>query len=145
MQALRGEEVQLVLILDLGTGWGWVVSIVLPSLCFTPREGTLRTHWIGGWVSLRASLDTEARGKILLPLPGIEPWFSGRPRDRSYDVFTYYLPPAGIALPYVRVLYFASRNCLSFTLTYASSLRHCRFPSRWTNRRTWFRAKNTFS
>jgi hypothetical protein len=23
------------------------------------------THWIGGWVSLRASLDTEARGKIL--------------------------------------------------------------------------------
>jgi hypothetical protein len=25
------------------------------------------THWIGGWVGLRASLDAEARGKILCP------------------------------------------------------------------------------
>jgi hypothetical protein len=23
------------------------------------------THWIGGWVGLRAGLDTEARGKLL--------------------------------------------------------------------------------
>jgi hypothetical protein len=29
------------------------------------REWTLSTHWIGGWVGLRAGLDTEARGKIL--------------------------------------------------------------------------------
>jgi hypothetical protein len=26
--------------------------------------------WTGGWVGLRASLDTEARGKFFLPLPG---------------------------------------------------------------------------
>jgi len=28
-----------------------------------PRERTPGTHWIGGWVGLRAGLDTEARGK----------------------------------------------------------------------------------
>jgi hypothetical protein len=30
-------------------------------------------------VGPRASLDTQARGKILLPLLGIEPWSSGCP------------------------------------------------------------------
>jgi hypothetical protein len=29
------------------------------ALC--PREITPVTHWIGGWVGLRAGLDTEAR------------------------------------------------------------------------------------
>jgi hypothetical protein len=28
-------------------------------------EGTHSTHWIGGWVDLRAGLDTEVRRKIL--------------------------------------------------------------------------------
>jgi hypothetical protein len=32
-----------------------------------------------GWVGPRAGLDTEARGKILLPLPGIEPRSPSRP------------------------------------------------------------------
>jgi hypothetical protein len=32
----------------------------------------------GGWVGLRAGLDTEATGKILSPLPGIEPRSPGR-------------------------------------------------------------------
>jgi hypothetical protein len=31
---------------------------------FYPREMTSLTLWIGGWVDLRAGLDTEARGKI---------------------------------------------------------------------------------
>jgi hypothetical protein len=31
------------------------------------------THWTGGWVDPSANLDTEARGKILSPLPGFEP------------------------------------------------------------------------
>jgi hypothetical protein len=30
-----------------------------------PREKTLCTHWVGGWVGLRAALDTEAVEKIL--------------------------------------------------------------------------------
>jgi hypothetical protein len=28
-----------------------------------PRDRTPGTHWTGGWVGPRASLDTEARGK----------------------------------------------------------------------------------
>jgi len=28
------------------------------------QEMTSDTHWIGGWVGLRAGLDTEARGKV---------------------------------------------------------------------------------
>jgi hypothetical protein len=31
------------------------------------------THCTGAWVGPRAGLDTESRGKILSPLPGIEP------------------------------------------------------------------------
>jgi hypothetical protein len=38
---------------------GWLFS-VMPQPCFTPS-----THWIGGWVGLRAGLDTEARRKTL--------------------------------------------------------------------------------
>jgi hypothetical protein len=38
----RGEEVQLFLILDLGTWWGWVVSVT-PRPRFTP-ERTLGNH-----------------------------------------------------------------------------------------------------
>jgi hypothetical protein len=36
-------------------------------------------YWTGGWVGPRASLDIKARGKILSPLPGIEPGLPGRP------------------------------------------------------------------
>jgi hypothetical protein len=53
--------VSFLLILDLGTRWGWVVSVT-PRPRFTPG-----THCTGGWVSSRAGLDTEARGKILCP------------------------------------------------------------------------------
>jgi hypothetical protein len=35
-------------------------------------EKTAGTHLPIGWVDLRAGLDTDVRGKILLPLPGIE-------------------------------------------------------------------------
>jgi hypothetical protein len=37
------------------------------------RETNTGTHWTGGWVGPRAGLDTEAKGKNLLTLPGIEP------------------------------------------------------------------------
>jgi hypothetical protein len=38
-----------------------------------PRGMDPGTHCTGGWVGPRAGLDTEVRGKILSPLPGIEP------------------------------------------------------------------------
>jgi hypothetical protein len=55
--------VLLLLILDLGTRWGWVVS-VKPRPRFSPSERTPGTHWIGGWMGLRIGLDIEARRKL---------------------------------------------------------------------------------
>jgi hypothetical protein len=43
-----------------------------------PRERTPGTHFTGGWVGLRSRMDTEVRGKILLPLLVIEPRPAGR-------------------------------------------------------------------
>jgi hypothetical protein len=51
---------------------GWVESVTLRPR-FAPG-----THRTGGWVGHRARLDTEARGKILSSLPGIEPRLPGR-------------------------------------------------------------------
>jgi hypothetical protein len=61
---MGGEEVQLLLILNLSTRGGWVVSITSQP-CFTLRERAPSTHWTGGWVGPRASLDAETRRKIL--------------------------------------------------------------------------------
>jgi hypothetical protein len=64
MEAHGGRGGMLLLILNLGTKWGWVVSI-------TPRPRfTSGTHWIGGCVGPRAGLDAGARRKILCPCRG---------------------------------------------------------------------------
>jgi hypothetical protein len=64
MKEPGGEEVQLLLILDLETRWGWVVSVTPPT-ALNPEERTPGTHCTGGWVGPRTGLDTEARGEIL--------------------------------------------------------------------------------
>jgi hypothetical protein len=56
----------------------WVVSVT-PKPRISPVEKTPCTHCTGGWVGPRAGLDTEGTGKILSPLPGIEPGFPGLP------------------------------------------------------------------
>jgi hypothetical protein len=38
-----------------------------------PRERTPGTHWIGGWLGLRAGLDAGARRKILFSCRGSNP------------------------------------------------------------------------
>jgi hypothetical protein len=75
---LRAGEVKLLLFLDIGTRWGWVVSVT-PRPRFSPGERTPGTHCTGDWVGPRAGLDTESRGKILSPLSRIEPRSIGRP------------------------------------------------------------------
>jgi hypothetical protein len=62
---LGGEEVQLPLILDLGTKWcEWSAS--RPERALAPGKGPpVPTVQEGGWMGPRAGLDTEARGKIL--------------------------------------------------------------------------------
>jgi hypothetical protein len=44
----------------------------------TPGERAPGTHWIGGWVGSRASLDDVEKRK-LLTLPGLELWLLSRP------------------------------------------------------------------
>jgi hypothetical protein len=83
MEALGGEEVQLLLILELGTRW-WVVSVT-PRPSFTPGERRPVTLRIGGWVGLTAGLDTEARGKILCLC-----WGSNPDRAVVQSVVRYY-------------------------------------------------------
>jgi hypothetical protein len=39
--------------------------------CFTPRKRAHGTHWIGGWVGLRAGLDLGEKRKFLT-LTGLE-------------------------------------------------------------------------
>jgi hypothetical protein len=61
IEALRREGVQLLLFLDLGTRWGeWSTS--RPGRPIS-QERNPSTHWIGGWVGLRAGLGTETREK----------------------------------------------------------------------------------
>jgi hypothetical protein len=45
----------------------------MPQPLFTPRGEDPGTNWTGGWVSLRAGLDIEARGKILCLCWGSNP------------------------------------------------------------------------
>jgi hypothetical protein len=70
--------------------WRWVVSVTLRPLV-TSGERTPGTHCTGGWVGSRASLDADVRGKILSPLPGIEPWSPGRPVLSQTLYFLSYL------------------------------------------------------
>jgi hypothetical protein len=66
VMTLGGREVQLLLILDLDTRWSeWSACHASAALC--PGERTPGTHCTGGWVGLRAGLDTEARGKSFAP------------------------------------------------------------------------------
>jgi hypothetical protein len=80
------EEVQLLLILNLGTRWGWVVSVA-PLPRFTPGGRTPGTNWIGDWVGPRAGLDAGARRKIPCPCQGSNP---GRPaRSQTLYCLSY--------------------------------------------------------
>jgi hypothetical protein len=54
--------------LDLGITWRLVVSFT--PLPLYPGKRSPRTHWIGGWVDLRAGLDNVEEKKFLT-LPGL--------------------------------------------------------------------------
>jgi hypothetical protein len=61
-----------------------------------PRERTPSTHCTGGWVGPRAGLDTEARGKVLVLLRGMQTRSHGHPvRSQTLYWLSY---PGSIAL-----------------------------------------------
>jgi hypothetical protein len=64
-------------------GVEWSAS---PRPRFSPGERTPRYHCTGDSVRSTAGLDREARGKILSPLPRIEPRSPGRPQATTRDV-----------------------------------------------------------
>jgi hypothetical protein len=66
MKAYWGNGSMAPLILGLGTRWRWSAS---RSGRFTPKEGALGTHWIGGWVAPGPVWTRWWRKKFL---PGLE-------------------------------------------------------------------------
>jgi hypothetical protein len=54
------------------------IKVKLSPCRFTPQERDPGTHWIGGWVDLRAGVDDLEKRKFLTP-PGLELRPLGRP------------------------------------------------------------------
>jgi hypothetical protein len=76
IKTCRGVDCADPRFLNLGTSWDeWSASL---PCHFTPGERAPGTHWIGGWVDLRAGLDNMEKWKFLA-LPGLEPQPLGRP------------------------------------------------------------------
>jgi hypothetical protein len=67
MEALGGERRYSSYSFSTSALDGGEWSASRPGRAFTPGERTPGTHCTGGWVGLRAVLDTEVRGKILCP------------------------------------------------------------------------------
>jgi hypothetical protein len=69
MKAYGGVAVQIhIFLISALAGGEWSAS--RPGHC-TPGERVSGTHWIGGWVDPRASLDDVEKRKFLI-LPGLE-------------------------------------------------------------------------
>jgi hypothetical protein len=70
MEALGGERRYSSYSFSTSALDGAEWSASRPVRALTPGERTPGAHCIGGWVGLRAGLDTEVRGKILCPRRG---------------------------------------------------------------------------
>jgi hypothetical protein len=77
MESQGGEDVQLLLMHDLGTIWVWVISVT-PRPRFTPEVKISGVGQEAGWAP-ELVWTQEVRGKILFPLPRIEPRSPSRP------------------------------------------------------------------
>jgi hypothetical protein len=90
-------------------GGEWLAS--RPGRAFTPGERNPGTHCTGGWVGPRAGLDTEARGKILFPQPGIEPLSPGRPA-RSQTLYCLSYPGSYMFCVHIYISWRGGHNYL---------------------------------
>jgi hypothetical protein len=73
MEALGGERRYSSYSFSTSALDGGEWSASRPGRAFIPGERIPGTHCTGGWVSPRAGLHTEARGKILCPRRGSNP------------------------------------------------------------------------
>jgi hypothetical protein len=64
-------------IVNLGTGWIWVVSFT--SWLLYPQGKNLVSHWTGGWLGRKSLYGRSGEDKNLLSLPRVERRFLGRP------------------------------------------------------------------
>jgi hypothetical protein len=88
MKAYRGVDVQIhIFLTSVLVGGEWSASRLGR---FTPEERAPSTHWIGGWVGLRAGLDDMENWKFLPP-PGLELRSIGRPA-RSQSLYRLLYP-----------------------------------------------------
>jgi hypothetical protein len=89
-------------------GGQWPVS--RPGRAFTRGERIPGTHCTGGWVGLRAGLDSEVRGKILCPRRGSNPdRLVVQPIVRHY---TAWANPAHIYYMYICFIFACSTEVL---------------------------------
>jgi hypothetical protein len=89
MKAYGGVDVQIHIFLTSAlAGSEWSAS---RPCRFTPRERFPGTHWIGGWVDLRASLDDVEKRKFLPP-----PELELRPLEPVASRYTNYAIPAPV-------------------------------------------------
>jgi hypothetical protein len=123
---LGREEVQLLLIIDLGARWGRIVNVT-PRPWFNSGERNPNTHCTGGWMGPRADLVTEARGKIFrlcrgsnLDHPVVQP-LARHCTDRATRLtnFTIVLSSSQYNISYISVKWFqrwdtrSDGHCLS--------------------------------
>ena len=103
--------------LDHDTRRGWVVSITPPAAIY-PRERP-GTHCTGGWVDLRAGLDSCGKSR---PLPGFDPRTVQSIASRHTDwAVTAHLVPLCIV----------SKFCSVFRQNYQTFLTHSSTFRRW--------------
>jgi hypothetical protein len=86
MKTYWGVEVHFYAFLILAVdGDEWSASC---TSCFTLRERTPGTHWIGGWVGSRASLNEVEEEKNSQPLLGIKPYKPHHPAHSLATILT---------------------------------------------------------
>jgi hypothetical protein len=76
---------------------------------------------VGGWMGPRVGLDTEARGKILSPLPGIEPQSAGRPAH-SQTLYWLSYPADNVMCNWIKI-HVWNKICFPLSIWYVHYLR----------------------
>jgi hypothetical protein len=107
MKAYGVLEIQLQAFLTSTLGGGeWLFSRLGH---FTHGEKALGTHWMGGWMGLRAGLDAVAERKIPCPCRQSNP---GRPARCLITVLTELFRILGVVIAVLQCVYFCPLDSL---------------------------------